>query len=107
VRRIHGVRGEVRAEMLGGDVRRFRRGLRLQVESSERQVVIRSARDGGEGTVLLGFQGVDTPAEATLLRGVYLCVPTSTARRLGEGEWFTWQLVGLRAVTPEGDNLGT
>ena len=58
-------------------------------------------------TVLLGFQGVETAAEATQLRGAYLCVPTAMARRLGEGEWFTWQLIGLRAITAEGDELGT
>jgi len=107
VRRVHGVQGEVRAEMLGGDVRRFRRGLRLRVEGSEAQLVVRSSRDGGDGTVLLAFQGLDTPSDAAALRGAYLCVSSDEARALGSGEWFVWQLVGLRAVTLDGKELGT
>jgi len=107
VRRVHGVKGEVRAEMLGGDARRFRSGLRLRVERSGAQLVVRSSRDGGDGTVLLAFQGVNTVVDAAALRGAYLCVSGDEARELGSGEWFVWQLIGLRAVTPDGDELGT
>lgn len=107
VRRAHGVGGEVRAEMLGGDARRFRPGLRLQVEGTARALVVRSSRDGGDGTVLLRFEGIATAAGAEELRGAYLCVERSAARALGDGEWFTWQVIGLRVVTSDGDELGS
>jgi 16S rRNA processing protein RimM len=56
--------------------------------------------------VLVAFEGVDTPEQAAPLRGAYLCVDVRDARRLGEREWFVWQLVGMRAETTDGRALG-
>ncbi len=107
VRRPHGVRGEVRAQPLGGDARRFRRGLRLTTEDGSCTLTVRSSRQLGDGEVLLGFREIATPEAAAPLRGAYLCVPAEKTRRLKPGEWFVWQLVGLRAVDPEGAEIGT
>lgn len=106
VRRTHGVAGEVRAESLGGDTGRFRRGVAVTVEDTGRSLTLRSARGLAGGDVLLGFTGIDTPEAAAPLRGAYLCVEPSRARRLPAGEWFVWQLVGLPAVDPKGRSLG-
>jgi 16S rRNA processing protein RimM len=100
------VLGEVRAESLGGDARRFRRGVTVTVEDTGRPLTVRSARGLGDGDLLLAFTGIDTPEAAALLRGAYLCVEPRRARRLPPGEWFVWQLVGLAAVDPEGHPLG-
>jgi 16S rRNA processing protein RimM len=107
VRRPHGVRGEVRVEALGGDARRFQRGLRLTTEDGSRTLTVRSARQLGDGDLLLGFAGIATPEAAAPLRGAYLCVPEEGARQLPPGEWFVWQLVGMRAVDTEGREIGT
>lgn len=107
VGRVHGVHGEVRAEPLGGDRARFRRGMRLSVEGTGRPLKLRSARAGSDGSLLLGFHGVDSPEQAAELRGAYLCVEVGSARRLGPDEWFVWQLVGLRCVSEDGTALGT
>lgn len=106
VRRVHGVQGEVRAEPCGGDWRRFTRGLRLRVEPDGPDVTVRSARDGGDGSVLLAFDGMRDAAAVDSLRGRYLGVRADQARSLGPDEWFTWQLTGLRVVSPAGDELG-
>jgi len=106
VRRTHGVVGEVRAESLGGDARRFRRGVKVTVEDTGRILTLRSARGLGEGDLLLGFDGIDSPEAAAPLRGAYLCVEPSRARQLPAGEWFVWQLVGLAALDTEGRQLG-
>ena len=106
VLRVHGVRGEVRAESLGGDIERFAPGTQLHVEGKNRSVSVRSARAGNDNTLLLGFSEIDTPESARQLVGAYLCVDAGAARRLGDNEWFVWQLVGLNAVTPEGELLG-
>ena len=106
VRRPHGVLGEVRVESLGGDASRFRRGVRVTVEGSGETLTVRSARELGDGDLLLRFTGVDTPEAAATLRGAYLCVEPERARLLPPGEWFVWQLVGLEAVDPEGVKLG-
>lgn len=118
VRRPHGVHGAVRVESLGGDAGRFHRGLQLTPEAAVRpmrggareplpaRLTVRSARDLGDGDLLLGFDGIDTPEAAALLRGAYLCVPAEQARPLRAGEWFVWELVGLVAVDPEGAEIG-
>ena len=106
VRRVHGVRGEVRVEPLGGDSARFTPGLTLTVEGSERRLVVRGSRAGADGSVLLAFDGVETPEDARSLHGAYLCVEADAARQLGDNEWFVWRLVGLRCATPDGETLG-
>lgn len=107
VLRPHGLRGEVRAEVLGGDTERFRRGTRVFVEGSDRQLTVLASRRGPDGTALLRLRGVDTPEQAATLRGAYLCVDVAEARRLAADEWFVWQLVGMRCVSVEGELLGT
>jgi len=106
VLRSHGLHGEVCVEALGGDAARFARGLRLVAEGSPRVLTVVSSRAGSRG-VLLRFAEIGDAREAATLRGRYLSVDLEDARRLGDDEWFVWQLVGLRAVTPEGDDLGT
>ena len=106
VRRLHGVRGEVRLEPLGGDATRFVAGLELEHEQSGRRLVVRSSRPGPDGAVLVAFDGIDDAAGADPLRGGYLSVGTQHARPLGDDEWFVWQLVGAACVTPSGDRIG-
>jgi 16S rRNA processing protein RimM len=106
VRRAHGVRGEVRVQALGGDAGRFAPGTELLVERDHRALTVASARplDGDE--VLLAFQELPNREAVAALSGAYLCVQRSRARALGDDEWFVWQLVGLRAVSEDGDDLG-
>ena len=106
VRRPHGVRGELRVEPLGGDAARFEPGLPLRLEAGERTLVVAAARPAGDGDVLLALEGVTSREAAAGLRGAYLCVEPRNARPLGSDEWFVHQLVGLHAVSPEGDPLG-
>jgi 16S rRNA processing protein RimM len=56
--------------------------------------------------VLLGFDEIASPADADRLRTLYLCVDVDAARPLGEGEWFVWQLVGLRVIDTDGVAVG-
>lgn len=107
VQRAHGVRGEVRAEPLGGDAARFAPGLRLVREADGRLLTVRAARGLPDGEVLLAFEEVTDRDAADALRGAYLCVERSDARRLGDQEWFDHDLVGLRALGPDGAVVGT
>jgi 16S rRNA processing protein RimM len=106
VRRAHGVRGEVRVDPLGGDWNRFKKGLKLSTEVGDRELRVRSVRNGGDGSALLGFEGVDDAAAAGALRGAYLTVDAAAARPLQKDEWFVWQLVGMRALNPDGEVIG-
>jgi 16S rRNA processing protein RimM len=106
VRRAHGVRGEVRVQTLGGDLRRFTPGTVVIDERTRRSLTVTSARplDGDE--VLLSFDQLPTREQVAALSGDYLCVDPAAVRRLGADEWFVWQLVGLRVVSIDGDPLG-
>jgi 16S rRNA processing protein RimM len=106
VRRPHGVRGELRIQPLGGDAARFGSGLRLRVENGGQALVVTAARPTGDGDLLLTLEGVTSREAADVLRDAYLCVEAGDARPLGADEWFVHQLVGLRAVTPEGAPVG-
>lgn len=106
VRRVHGVRGEVRVQMLGGDLGRFAPGTALLAERDQRRLTVVSSRplDGDE--ILLAFDELTGRESAAALSGDYLCVERARARALGDDEWFVWQLVGLRAVSDDGRDLG-
>jgi 16S rRNA processing protein RimM len=106
VRRLHGVRGEVRIQPLGGDLGRFAPGTPLLGERSRRALTVSSSRPLEGGDLLLAFAQLPTREAAAALHGDYLCVERSHARPLGADEWFVWQLVGLRAVTDGGEDLG-
>ena len=106
VRRAHGVRGEVRVQTLGGGLARFAPGTELLDERDGRRLTVAASRplDGDE--ILLRFDDLHSREAAASLSGAYLCVQSSQARHLPADEWFVWQLVGLRAVTDSGDDLG-
>jgi 16S rRNA processing protein RimM len=106
VLRAHGVRGEVRAEPIGGDPSRFSPGTKLQTEDGVRTLTVRTSRPGPGNAVLLAFDEITSASDAALLRGVYLCVDVDAARPLSDDEWFVWQLVGLRVLDTDGTDVG-
>lgn len=106
VLRAHGVRGEVRAEPIGGDPSRFTPGTRLETEDGSRALTVRTARPGAGNAVLLGFDEITSASDAALLRGIYLCVDVDAARPLAKDEWFVWQLIGLRVLDTTGAAVG-
>jgi 16S rRNA processing protein RimM len=69
-------------------------------------LTVSTSRPGPGNVVLLGFDEVTSPNDAALLRGVYLCVDVDAARPLPAGEWFVWQLVGLRVRDTAGADVG-
>jgi 16S rRNA processing protein RimM len=64
---------------------------------------IRFTNDGA----LVKLGGTDTPEDAARLSGLTVKIAGTDARPLEEGEYFLFQLIGLRAETEGGDSLGT
>ena len=58
------------------------------------------------GQIILSFTGVASPTEAQPLVGQFLTVPSSEVPDLPEGEYFHFQLLGLKVVTDTGEELG-
>lgn len=108
VRRPHGIRGEVSAELLTDFPERFDGLRKVEVIRSDGNAVeleIESSRVR-RNRVLLKFLGVDLVDEAEELRGAEICVPESDAVELEEDEFFDWELEGCRVVSTDGNEIG-
>lgn len=95
----HGVAGEVRLKVFADDLTPHR-------SFNDGGLTLTSLRQGGNGTIAR-FAEVRDRAAAEALRGTTLTVPRSALPPLGEGEYYHADLIGLPAVTPTGEPLGT
>ena len=101
---VHGVRGEVRVRVLSDVPHRFDPGQTLYLHGQAH--LIESAAPGRSNQVILKLQGIDTPARARRLAGEDLTSESTAAPTLPEGEYFHFQLIGLRVFTESGEDLG-
>ena len=104
VGRPHGVRGEVTVLLESDDPGDFDSGAILR--AGERDLEVRSARPYRDRGLIVAFAGVTDRNAAEALRGVVLSGDAADRRSLGEGEFWSSDLVGLEAVTPDGVVLG-
>ncbi len=104
-----GIAGEVKLYPLTDFPERLRRYRRLVLalpDGSRRDVRVRRARPH-KNIWLLKLQDVNTPEEAEALRGAQAIVPAHLVEPLPEGHFYLHDVIGLRAVTAAGDDLGT
>lgn len=101
--RPHGVRGEVRVRPLTAHPERFLHLEEVYVEGVPRRV--RAARVAA-GDVILALEGCHDRDAAALLRGRLLEVDAPRVHPLPEGEYYWFQLCGLRVFTTEGRRVG-
>jgi 16S rRNA processing protein RimM len=104
IRAPHGLRGEVKVESRSDVPTRFRKGARLRCDGVG-ELVIASVR-GPADVPIVRFVGYDSRDDAARLRGRWLRVPRSEARRATKGSYLWADLLGLHAETPDGAALG-
>lgn len=97
----HGVAGEVRLKTFAEDMGRYK-----AVFANGRPLTIKSVRHGSNGAIAR-IEGVSDRNAAEALRGVELTVPRTALPPLGEGEYYHSDLMGLPAVSTDGEALGT
>lgn len=112
----HGVRGELRVEVLTDFPERYEetdevhlippRDAPRDAPPQLWKLEVESTRPH-HGRMLVKFKGVDDMTRADLLRNFTLAVPQDELVGLEEGEYWHWQLEGLEAVTLDGEKLGT
>jgi 16S rRNA processing protein RimM len=104
--KAHGLRGEVTVQVLTDSPDgRFVPGTTFGTQpAAVGPLVLRSARDHN-GTLLLGFEHTDDRSGAESLRGVNLLGDPAEDDD-DEDTWYERDLVGLRAVTRGGDEVG-
>jgi len=98
----HGIKGELKVEVLTDFPERFERGSKLWLRGIER--TIEQARPQGRG-IILKLRGIDTRNDAEALRGEVLTVP-DLADLDDEGAYYIHDLMGLRVEDTAGAELG-
>jgi 16S rRNA processing protein RimM len=106
--RAHGVRGEVAVELRTDEPeRRFATGKVLLEEGGTRQFTVRSARNHS-GRLLVRFAELVDRAGAEAVRGMLLTAAVEPDEQPeAPGEFYDRHLIGMRATTPEGAEVGT
>ena len=105
IRRPHGVKGEMIMEIITDFPERLNPGLEVFLGEQYLPKKIRSCRLNGE-TLLLTFDGIDTPESAGELRNKYVYVPAKDSPELEDGEYYHHQILGLDVITDDGKKLG-
>lgn len=98
-----GIRGEVKVEVLTDFPERF--APRKIVHLDTRPLEIESCRYQ-KHHLILKLVTIDSIEAAEKLRGQDLTIPSSELHPLPEGQYYTFQLIGLKVVTTEGQTLG-
>lgn len=98
----HGVTGDVRLKLFGEGVESLRRYRAF----NDASLTVQKLRDDGKGGAIARFAEVTDRTAAEKLRGTALTVPRSTLPPLAEGEYYHADLIGLPAVSTDGEPLG-
>ncbi len=99
----HGVRGEVRLKLFGEGADTLRAF--SVFDAGDRRLTLKSLRPANQGAVAI-FNEITDRSGAEALRGTVLTVPRSALPRLGEGEYYHHDLLGLPCVSTDGTAVG-
>jgi 16S rRNA processing protein RimM len=110
VLRPHGIRGELRVEIITDYPERLSRHACFYLASSAspeavQRYPVEKLRRHRE-VLLLKLAGCDDRNSADELRGMLVQIPIGEAIPLEEGEYYHFQLVGVRVETESGEWLG-
>lgn len=99
----HGVTGEVRLKLFGEGVDALKRYRTF----NDGALTLKSIRSDNKGGAVARFAEVADRTAAEKLRSTVLTVPRSAMPALEDGEYYHADLLGLGAVDPNGEPLGT
>ena len=102
----HGVRGEVTIQSYAEDPRAIASYGPLETEDGKRRVELKIVRVTAKG-IVARIAGIDDRNGVEALKGLALYVERSRLPAAAEGEFYRTDLIGLRAVDPEGRTLGS
>ena len=100
----HGTTGELQIEAISDSPGRFSSGGMLYL--NDRPHKIKSSRGLPKGRIGLKLEGINSRNEAESLRGSLLLVSEDMVPPLPEGEYYHFQLIGIRVYTQEHEYLG-
>ena len=100
----HGRDGDLNVLLLSDLPGRFDAGRILLLDGRPRSIV--ASRQTGPDNALIRLEGIATRSQAAPHTGKYLAAHPDDAAALEEGEYFHYQLIGMRVRTEEGEDLG-
>ncbi len=104
----HGVRGEVKVFPTTDDPARFKKLKQVILDDGKQQINLEIASvKFFKNMVILKFKGIDNINDVEKYRRATLLVTRENAVPLAENEYFIADLIGLSAVSDEGEELGT
>lgn len=104
----HGIQGEVKIQPQTEFPERLRRRKSLMIrypDGREEERVLRGSRLH-KTLILARLEGISDRNQAEALRGAEVVIPLEEAAPLPEGRYYEHQIIGLRVLTPEGEELG-
>lgn len=102
----HGVTGEVRLKLFGEGVAALKRYRAFNDYGDGSGLTVVKLKDDGKGGAIARFAEVPDRTAAEKLRGTALTVRRSEMPPLPEGEYYHADLIGLPAVSTDGEALG-
>jgi 16S rRNA processing protein RimM len=108
IARAHGLNGEMVVEVLTDAPERFEPGSTLTavLPSGDRRQVKVTASRPFQARLLVRLEGVGDRTAAEALHGADLVIPRSAVKPLSDGRHYRFELVGLTAKTPRGEEVG-
>ena len=104
----HGVRGEVKVFPTTDDPARFKKLKQVILDDGKQQIDLEIASvKFFKNMVILKFKGIDNINDVEKYRRATLLVTRENAVPLAENEYFIADLIGLLAVSDEGEEIGT
>lgn len=105
-RRSHGVRGEIKMEILTHYPERIVPGLSVFIGEKHVQQRVKSARMAHQ-EILISFVGITNCEDVSIFTNQIAYMQTVDIPDLPEDEFYLFELIGMRVVSEEDEFLGT
>ncbi len=103
----HGIKGEVKVFPTTDDPQRFQKLKDVILDDGKEKINMEIASTKFfKNMVILKFRGIDNINDVEKYKKAKLFVTRENAVELGEDEYFIADLIGLKAVSDEGEDLG-
>jgi 16S rRNA processing protein RimM len=102
--KAHGIRGDVAVLVRSDNPDRFAPG--AQVTAADGRILVVDSARWHSGRLLVHFEGIDDRTAAEALRGLDLVADSDTSGDLDDDEYWDHDLIGCRALTDDGRDLG-
>lgn len=104
--RPHGVRGDILVEGAPELMASLMPGKTVYVGDQRMPMEVAAVRPH-QNRYLVSLDGLAGRDGAEKLRTAEICIPTADVEELASGSYYHWQIMGLKAVSDEGETLGS